>query len=175
MNFWDKVKSGLEKPFTWIGDGLKWMPKILTAGKDAEADIPPVVAGITTICTDVDQIVGTGAADFAEFMVTAKPLWTAILAAVADKGLNITLDLSLIPQIQSALANSKTFENEFAKLEKLAIDWKALAGVIEADVAKLKSDFSNAPTIDAGSGGAAVVIETTTQTIKTTAPIAATV
>lgn len=160
MTFWDKVKAGLEKPFDWIGDGLKWLPKILTAGRDAEADVPPIVAGVTTICTDVDQIVGTGAADFAEFMVTAKPLWAAILAAVAQKGLNIELDLSLIPQIQAALANSKTFENEFAKLEKLAADWKALAAVIKADVAKLKGDFSDPSTGIAAAPAVTVTVKT---------------
>lgn len=145
-NFFKNVLNGIEKPFQWLDDGLKYLPKILQAGKDAEADVPPVIAGITTICGDVDAIVGTGAADFAEFVVTAKPLWAAVVAAASAGGTNITLDLALIPDIQAAVAQSKDFTNEWAKLEKLATDWKATSALIEADFQKLKGDFEPAPT-----------------------------
>lgn len=141
MNFWKKVLNGIEKPFQWIGDGIKWLPKILTAAKDVEEDVPPVVKSIQILCGDIDAIVGTGAQDFAEFMVIAKPLWEGILAAVAAKGINVQLDLALIPELQQAVAEGKTFGNEFDKLEKLATDWKSFAGILQADIAKLKGDF----------------------------------
>lgn len=143
-NFFQKIWDGIEKPFEWGADILQQLPKVIKAGKDLKADVPTVVAEVTVLVEDIDAIVGTGSLDFAQFVLSTKQLWPAVVAAAAAGGTNLTLDLALVPLVEAAIANGKNFDNEFSKVEKLGTDFIAFRNTLVAEIAQLKSDFVTA-------------------------------
>lgn len=138
--FWQKVWHGTVDVAKFVVDVPAKLPKVIVLVDELKSDGSNVIPELTKLASDVEQIVAVGGKDAVAFLAASKLIWPAIAAAVAAKGENVTLDLSVLAQVKPILEQGETFANVIPLFEPLFSDFETFAKSLDADAQKLLSD-----------------------------------
>jgi len=134
MSFWSKVAT----PFKWIGkiivDATVELPKLITAGEVAAAQVPTLVTDTGIVLNDVEAV-AVDALGNAEPAFTALEEFAVAAESAASAGLtNLSEDEAAMAAAQAfytALKNSK-FSTTLTAFKQMVTDWDDLKGKIKS-------------------------------------------
>jgi len=143
------IFADIVKGFVWIGKALvgatKWVPRVLKITEDVGQDAEQLMPQATQVLVDVDELAVAAVKDGGACLTSATALTEAILAAVADKGLNWKEDEAVIAALEafkSEITTKSTWSDVLAAQQKLVTDWDSFGAAAEAALKKLEADAS---------------------------------
>lgn len=126
MSFWTKLGTGFKAIGHFIADFTVELPKIVSAGNAAIAQVPTLVTDVGALLNAVNKLVTMAVTDAKPIIASLVSLGTAIFGAVASGLTNIADDENVVVQTQGLIAAIKADYPAFASLTS------ALDGVVTA-------------------------------------------
>ena len=141
------IFAEIAKPFVWIGKELgkavTYLPKLLKAINDGKVDGEALVADLGEMVDDAAEVSTAAVKDGGVDITALETLLVAIIAALADKGVNITEDEAVYSAFKAFVANVKAtnLTDLLAAVKKLVATSAQFGTTAKAALAQLEADI----------------------------------
>jgi hypothetical protein len=141
------IFSDVVKGFEWLGKKIGGVSgaieKVIAITKDVESDAKTLLPELVTVVNDVDVLVNAIVKDGGTAITDLRALSVAVLAAYADKGINLAEDDAVVTALQAfgaAVMSHGTWLDVISANETLATDFDKLGATAMAALQKLEAD-----------------------------------
>ncbi len=143
------IFKDIAKPFVWIGKEIINLPKalnkLITLSGDAKNIASDAANEVITVATDVGALVAAVQKDDGASLLAIEAFIAATTKAIADKGINVTEDATVISAAEQFFAsiNGTNYVDVLAAIAKIIADGKSMTATVIADFKKLETDATS--------------------------------